>query len=204
MRAHAGSTVSGREPYGTGGGQGARTTRGAGRPPYFPPWVKHIPGTHASSCIRRGSARAGKYVSSAILMAVMVNRRKPTVLCCCGVRACWTMAWGDNEVSSCGSYSRAKGPGTSADTFSYGAVPIRRGSKGSSAGCEGVLWDPPGPPEVAALTMARSRRSSSPASFSVCSSATVVTPGGNRSSQPGGSSGWEGAQNTPYKRYGGA
>jgi hypothetical protein len=46
------------------------------------------------------------------------------------------LAWGDNSVSSCRSYSRATGPGTSA-----GAIPMTFFlSKGSSTGCEGVLW----------------------------------------------------------------
>jgi hypothetical protein len=42
------------------------------------------------------------------------------------------------------------------------------------------------------------------ASSSRAPRSSASAPGGNRSSQPGGSSGWEGTQHAPYKRYGGA
>ena len=57
--------------------------------------------------------------------------------------------WGDNSVSSCRSCSRAKGTGASAGARvfyqSYGTFSIWRESRGSSAGCQGVLWDPRDP-----------------------------------------------------------
>ena len=58
-------------------------------------------------------------------------------------------------MSDCRSHSRAKVPGTSTGRVSYGAVPIWRGPKGSPTGCQGVLWDPSGPPGLAALSRTR-------------------------------------------------
>jgi hypothetical protein len=59
---------------------------------------------------------------------------------------------GDNSVSSCRSYSPAKGPGTK---FSAGAVPMALSLSGEGpragvlwdpqTGCQGVLWDPQDP-----------------------------------------------------------
>ena len=62
------------------------------------------------------------------------------------------ITWGDNSVSSCSSCSRAKGPGTSAGAFSMARSLSGEDQRGSSTGCQGVLWDPcMGPPELAAL-----------------------------------------------------
>jgi hypothetical protein len=55
--------------------------------------------------------------------------------------AAGTSTWGDSSVSSCRSCSRAEGPGTRAGAFPM-AFPSWRGSKGSSAGCQGVLGAP--------------------------------------------------------------
>ena len=48
-------------------------------------------------------------------------------------------------MSSCRSYSRAKGPGTSAGAFPMALSLSGEGPRGSSTGCEGVLWDPRDP-----------------------------------------------------------
>jgi hypothetical protein len=66
-----------------------------------------------------------------------------------------TDTWGDNSMSDCRSYCRAKGPGSSAGLFPcrvvpYGASPICRGSKGFSTGCG--LVGPPRTPGSAAPT----------------------------------------------------
>ena len=53
-------------------------------------------------------------------------------------------AWGDNPVSSCRSYSRAKGLVLGRARFLW-HFPIWRGSKGFSTGCQGVPQDPRDP-----------------------------------------------------------
>ena len=61
-------------------------------------------------------------------------------------------------MSSCRSYSRAKGPGTSAGAFPValslsGELMVQRILDGP--GAKGVLWDPPGPVALAGLAAHR-------------------------------------------------
>jgi hypothetical protein len=55
--------------------------------------------------------------------------------------ACHVSTWDDNSVSSCRSYGRAEGAGTSAGVFPV-APPYLEKFPAVRKGCEGVLWDP--------------------------------------------------------------
>jgi hypothetical protein len=93
----------------------------------------------------------------------------------------------------------------------------QRGAKGSRETprqrCPKILWDPQAPGPLSSLqpcspheldpkVRASGRRCASSRRAGPLSDVPRVEPGRNRSSQPGGSSAWEGTQNTPHKLYG--
>jgi hypothetical protein len=58
--------------------------------------------------------------------------------------------WGDNSVSSCRSYRRAKGPGTSAGAFPTALSLSGEGPRGPRRGAKGSCGTPRGPLELSA------------------------------------------------------
>jgi hypothetical protein len=68
------------------------------------------------------------------------------------IRSWPSVTWDDNSVSSCRSYSRAKGPGTSAGVFPM-ALSLSRGVPGVLGGVRRGPVGPPGPRGLAALSV---------------------------------------------------
>ena len=86
----------------------------------------------------RGGAAAGVGDDGGVQAEL---RRRPELR----LRSRRRRAWGDNSVSSCRSYSGAKGPGTSAGVFPMALSLSGEGPRWFSTGCQGVLWDPRDP-----------------------------------------------------------